>query len=1189
MKILRNTDILIAAFLLFFAVFIPAIDVHAEKLSLSQAVDIAVKNSPDIDIANLEKQRSDYRFKSKAADMYPRISNFTRYSSDEYASDSANKGWLVSEQFVQPIWKGGRLYYTKEFYRNLKDIASVRAAIKELDIVFEVKKAYYDAMKYSELLKVSEEIEKVVSSHYENVDKMYRQGLVPKVDVLKTKSILDKAQLEHVQILNEYFLSKNRLNYALNVPLDNDYEIEYPAYNLDVSLTMEEATNMCLARNPAMTEQTLKEKNAGAEAKIARSELFPEVDAYGKIGNKFDSSDAGTEKSVGVMVNFDIWDWGKSYNEMKASELGYQQVKKEYDITVNRLTLGVRNAYTDYDISLKRIAAAKRFFNSISEEFSKQLSRFNNGQATNQDVLDAEALYAKAGFELMESYASSGLKKGALERAIGVKDISEVSSRPSGFENDMEFLSYIENRAFLYFACEQNKKTGLFRDTSGGGDSSIASTGFGLAALCIGVENGWMQAEEARSRALKCLKTLDALENRRDGFFYHFLQIDTGKRAGTSEISTVDTAILLYGVIAVSEYFGGEVGELGYKLVNSVVWRNMIDEDGRIFMGWTPEDKMMKAKWNYYTDEILLMSVLALGTDEKAPENVFYGFAKQRKSYKDSEKFIVSWTGSLFTYQYANIWIDFRNVSDKDGVNWYDNSRKAAKAQIAYCADNAGKYSSLKNGAWGISSSETEDGYTMAMGAIPCGEVKPEFDGTVSICGSVGSMVFTPFDSMRAARHYYSRPELWGRYGLKNAFNDDKRWISNTSFGIDTGLMLLSLENFRSGLIWKLINRSPVIQKGFKRAGLEVNEANIVPAACPEATPALSDTGAEFSRIEGLLLKDDLDSARSYFAVSDKAYAEIAGKISLMDNGKLTPRDRVDNLFMLMVISLRKPGYLSFDKVKKDYLSAIKSDLSLGDVKKALLEHVVYMSESGYGEAADSLITGLVSNEKQGDLYREAGEYALAKGKPGTAFPFFSRYLAALYGAEGPDKCSDESLKLEEELRSRGYPYYSGRLEAVRLKIAIESAEDQSAVINSIKERAASLYRQGLILEAIELYELVYSAGRDTRSLLMIGDIYLESGKCELALRKYQEYPEADENPEILFKMALCNRKMGENSAAYSLFKRIELGFKDSDYYDDTLYYMGTLNKEAGLFEESERYFEKLRAEKPGSEYVVTE
>ena len=210
-----------------------------------------------------------------------------------------------------------------------------------------------------------------------------------------------------------------------------------------------------------------------------------------------------------------------------------------------------------------------------------------------------------------------------------------------------------------------------------------------------------------------------------------------------------------------------------------------------------------------------------MGVDEKVPDSVFYSFIRNKASYKDSQPFIVSWTGSLFTYQYANIWVDLRGGTDKDGVNWYENSKMATKSQIAYCRDNSSKYSSFKWDSWGISSCENEEGYTMSMGAAPCGEVRPEFDGTVSICGSVGSMIFTPFDSMRAAKYYYSRPELWGRYGLKNAFNDEKKWISNTYYGIDTGLMLLSIENFRNGFIWNLVAKSPVIKKGLERAGLK--------------------------------------------------------------------------------------------------------------------------------------------------------------------------------------------------------------------------------------------------------------------------------------------------------------------------------------------------------------------------------
>ena len=821
-KLYKISKINILFYLLSLAVLVyPARFVYADKLTLQQAVDTAIKNSPEVEIANLEKQRSDYQYKSKAAGMFPKVTNFTRYSSDNYSSDSTTKGWLISEEVIQPIWEGGKLYYTKELYRNLKDLSSLKAFDKELDITLDVKVAFFEVMKYSELLKVSGELKKVVTNHYENVNKMYTQGLVPKVDVLKTKAILDKTELDHIQILNEYYLAKNRLNYAMNIPIDSNFEIEYPERNLDVSLTLNEVMQISLARNPKVAMQDFDEKNAKAGIGIARSSLLPSIDAYGKFGNNINSSVGSTEKAAGITMNFDIWDWGKNYDELKASQVEYQQALKGREVVSNKMSLDVRNAYTDYDISLKRVTASKRFFNSISEEFKKQLVRFNNGQATNQDVLDSEALYAKAGFELQEAAAYCGLKKGALERSIGIKDFTEITSRPARFENDMDFIHYLENRAYLYFDCEQNKTTGLFGDTSGGGDASIASTGFGLAALCIGAENGGITKEEASARALLCLKSLSALNERKDGFFYHFLQINTGERAGTAEISSVDTAILLYGIIAASEYFEGDVKQVGYGIVNSVQWHKMLDKDGRFIMGWTPEDKYMKSKWNYYTDEILLMSIVALGSDEKVPDSVFYSFIRNKASYKDSQPFIVSWTGSLFTYQYANIWVDLRGGTDKDGVNWYENSKMATKSQIAYCRDNSSKYSSFKWDSWGISSCENEEGYTMSMGAAPCGEVRPEFDGTVSICGSVGSMIFTPFDSMRAAKYYYSRPELWGRYGLKNAFNDEKKWISNTYYGIDTGLMLLSIENFRNGFIWNLVAKSPVIKKGLERAGLK--------------------------------------------------------------------------------------------------------------------------------------------------------------------------------------------------------------------------------------------------------------------------------------------------------------------------------------------------------------------------------
>ncbi|MCK9554869.1 TolC family protein [bacterium] len=798
-------------------------NVSAENLFLRQAVDIALKNSPDVDIAELEEMKAQYQLNASTAEMLPKVDGFIRYSSDDYVSDSTNKGWLISGGVVQPVWKAGKLFYTRQFYKNLKDAAVIQLEKKKLDVAYEVKKAFFDVYKFSELLKVADETKDLLASHYGNVNKMYVQRIVPKVDVLRTKSRLDEAQLEHIEILNELYLAKNRLNYLLDVPLDYDYEIVYSESNMDLKFTLDELMQVAFERSPEVILQDYAEQNARLNTKISRADLFPQIDAYARIGRLL-RTDYGddTEKSAGFTANMDIWDWGKNYSEMKASDVNYQQELRKRRLLNNRLTLDVRNAYIDYDISLKRINAAARVLESSKEELKKQLIRFKNGQATNQEILDAEVFHTKAGYELKRAYAFSGEKKGFLERVVGIINFEEIEEKPRVFENDMDFISYVEYRAFLYFMEEQSGRTGLFRDTSGGGDCSIAATGFGLAALCVGVENGWIEKDEAERKTIKCLKTLAGLNNRKDGFFFHFLQIDTGERSGNCEVSTVDTAILLCGVIAASEYFSGEVKELGYQIVGSVRWEEMFDKGAKRFcMGWTPEDGNIKYKWNFYTDEIFLMAILALGSTENIPEDVFYSFERKKMSGLNGEEFVVSWTGALFTYQYANIWFDLRDKTDAENINWYENSKKAVISQIAYCRENSPKYRSFGRTSWGISSCETKDGYTMAMGAPPCGELKPQFDGTVAITGSVGSIIFTPYESLNCAKYYYSQSDLWGRYGLKNAFNIDENWVSNTAYGIDRGLMLLAIENFRSELIWNLMMKSSVVQKGFERAGLK--------------------------------------------------------------------------------------------------------------------------------------------------------------------------------------------------------------------------------------------------------------------------------------------------------------------------------------------------------------------------------
>lgn len=397
---------------------------------------------------------------------------------------------------------------------------------------------------------------------------------------------------------------------------------------------------------------------------------------------------------------------------------------------------------------------------------------------------------------------------------------------------DDEFLDMLERKAFDFFHDHQNLKTGLFADTTGGGDASIASTGFGIAALCIGAERGWITKYEAQKRVLLALNAfLPKVEGEeppaegRYGFFYHFLNIHDGKRAGKSEISTVDTAILVCGALTAGEYFGGEVKEKAAKLYENVEWEKFLMKDSgpinNIFsMGWSPERGFLESYWDYYTDEVIMITLLAIGspTHPVSPD-VFYAWTRQKGSYGDGKPFIHTWHGALFSYQYAGAWFDFRDLADKQGVNWFENSVNATLANRQFCIDNADKFKGYGPNSWGITSMDRPEAYTMHFGVPPTGNGEPEYDGTLSPTGPAGSIVFTPYLSLSALKHMYlSYPKLWGQYGLRDSFNLDKNWYSPTYYGIGEAMILLPIENFRSSFIWKNFMKNVYVQSALKKA-----------------------------------------------------------------------------------------------------------------------------------------------------------------------------------------------------------------------------------------------------------------------------------------------------------------------------------------------------------------------------------
>jgi len=398
--------------------------------------------------------------------------------------------------------------------------------------------------------------------------------------------------------------------------------------------------------------------------------------------------------------------------------------------------------------------------------------------------------------------------------------------------SDDEFLNMIERKSFDFFNDHQNAETGLFADTTGGGDASIASTGFGLAALCIGAERGWISKDEARKRIISALNTFlpkavgeESLAEGKYGFFYHFLNSHNGTRAGKSEISTIDTAILVAGALTAGEYFGADVKDRAAVLYSRVEWNKFLSKDypmkNMFCMGWSPERGFLESYWDYYTDESILITLLAIGssTHEAGPE-VFYAWARQKGKYGKGAEFIHSWHGALFSYQYANVWFNFQNIVDKQGVNWFENSTNATIANRQFCIDNSEKFKGFGSNSWGITSMARPEGYTMHFGVPPTGNGEPEYDGTLSPTGPAGSIVFTPYFSLSALKYMYiNYPRLWGQYGLRDSFNIDKNWYSPVYYGIGEAMMLLPIENFRTGFIWKNFMKSAYVEDALKKAG----------------------------------------------------------------------------------------------------------------------------------------------------------------------------------------------------------------------------------------------------------------------------------------------------------------------------------------------------------------------------------
>jgi hypothetical protein len=424
--------------------------------------------------------------------------------------------------------------------------------------------------------------------------------------------------------------------------------------------------------------------------------------------------------------------------------------------------------------------------------------------------------------------------------------------RLANVSEDADLLR-LQSDSFRYFLHETDASTGLVRDsTHEGSPSSIAAVGLALAVYTVAAERGLMARAEAAARTLTTLRFFwnspqgpesDATGYK--GFYYHFLHMGSGRRAWRCELSTMDTAYLLAGALTAAAYFDArqseerEIREIADALYRRADWTWASNRAATVTHGWKPESGFLRYRWYGYS-EALLLYLLALGSPTHPLPRASY--AAWAKTYRWRKLYGVEflYAGPLFIHQLSHVWVDFRGLSDAflraKGIDFFENSRRATLAHQRYAIHNPRKFQGYGELCWGITASEgpgpavlTIDGverkfFDYRARAIPDG---PD-DGTLAPWAVVASLPFAP-EIVQATIRYIDALGV-GRqspYGFEATFNPTFPsnsgkpcgWVSPRNFGLNDGPIVLMIENFLTGLVWRLTRRCPYLVTGLRRAG----------------------------------------------------------------------------------------------------------------------------------------------------------------------------------------------------------------------------------------------------------------------------------------------------------------------------------------------------------------------------------
>jgi hypothetical protein len=394
---------------------------------------------------------------------------------------------------------------------------------------------------------------------------------------------------------------------------------------------------------------------------------------------------------------------------------------------------------------------------------------------------------------------------------------------PASFAPEEEqFLDDLEHTSFQYFWQEANPQTGLIKDRANartndtGTVGSIASTGFGLTAICIADKRGFVPHEDARLRVLNTLTFLWRTLPTHRGFFYHFANINTGERIWDSEVSSIDTAILLCGILTCRQYFDDkEINHLAHDIFDRVDWTWLSEDTALLPQGWTPEFGFLPYKWDLYS-ELMMIYLLGMGSGTHPLHPDAWTAWKRTVFEYDGLRYIGSFA-PLFVHQYSQAWFDFRHKRDKY-ADYFHNSAIATDVHRRFCVELAKQFPDYSDDLWGITASDSQKGYVIWGGPPAMGPI----DGTVVPAASGGSLPFLPETCMRVLRNIRGRyPQAWSKYGFVDAFNPLTNWYDQDVVGIDCGITMIMAENARTGFVWDTFMKNPEAQRGMAAAGFQ--------------------------------------------------------------------------------------------------------------------------------------------------------------------------------------------------------------------------------------------------------------------------------------------------------------------------------------------------------------------------------